>query len=224
MRIAYASGYDSLHLKDAMTLNGRVWEDETRLHHRLLDMLNAKYLVSLQPLENAGRFEFLRDSRPGALYRNGRVLPRAFLVPEAEYLDRDATLNKITDGSFEPLRRVYVDTPIPESTPPTRPDPAPASPEAVRITRYTLSSVDMQVDSSKAQWLFFSDMFYPGWKARVNGRPARIHRANYCFRALAVPAGLSEVRWNYDPILFRIGCMISLLTVFVLLVCAVRAP
>jgi uncharacterized membrane protein YfhO len=75
----------------------------------------------------------------------------------------------------------------------------------------------MRVDSDREQWLFFSDMHYPGWKAVVDGRSAKIHRANYAFRALRVGPGTHNVEWKYDPILFKIGCMISAATALGLL-------
>jgi len=65
---------------------------------------------------------------------------------------------------------------------------------------------------SDKPWLFFSDTFFPGWKALVDGVPAKIYRANYAFRAVLLPAGEHEVLWTYEPTFFRAGLALTALT------------
>ncbi len=67
-------------------------------------------------------------------------------------------------------------------------------------------------------WLVLSDMWYPGWQARIDGQVAVIERANYLFRAVAVPAGEHRVEFIYRPVSFWAGIFIgtiSWLTIFV---------
>ncbi len=47
---------------------------------------------------------------------------------------------------------------------------------------------------------------------RVNGREEKIYRADYNFRAIPLKAGEYEVKFIYDPITFKIGALVSLLT------------
>lgn len=47
---------------------------------------------------------------------------------------------------------------------------------------------------------------------RANGREEKIYRANYNFRAIPLKAGEYEVKFIYDPISFKIGALVSLLT------------
>jgi uncharacterized membrane protein YfhO len=58
---------------------------------------------------------------------------------------------------------------------------------------------------------------YPGWTARVNGSPAPLLRADYLFRAVAFPAGMSRVEFRYEPRSFRLGVAVSLVSVAFLL-------
>ena len=72
--------------------------------------------------------------------------------------------------------------------------------------------------------LVVSDTWYPGWKAvaypvqnnevwKSGGKPKKIMRANYAFRAIALEPGEYEVHFAYEPVSFKIGAFISLLTV-----------
>ena len=64
--------------------------------------------------------------------------------------------------------------------------------------------------TSSNGWLLLSDVWYPGWRAEIDGEPTDILRANYLFRAIALDAGEHEVVFEYDPLSFRLGMAISL--------------
>jgi uncharacterized membrane protein YfhO len=81
----------------------------------------------------------------------------------------------------------------------------------VTILDYKPERITMSVTSYDTPWLFFSDPFYPGWVARLDGKKVKIYKANYAFRAIAVPPGTHRVVWTYEPILFKIGSGVSLL-------------
>jgi uncharacterized membrane protein YfhO len=50
-----------------------------------------------------------------------------------------------------------------------------------------------------------SDVYYPGWVATVDGVETPIHRTNYAFRSVSVPAGDHIVTFTYRPASFRYG-------------------
>ena len=77
---------------------------------------------------------------------------------------------------------------------------------------YQPGRVVIEVKASQPAMLFLGDTHYPGWSARIDGRETPIYRANYLFRAVAIPAGTHTVEFTYAPRSFRIGAMISLLT------------
>jgi uncharacterized membrane protein YfhO len=57
--------------------------------------------------------------------------------------------------------------------------------------------------------LFVSDLFYPGWKAYLDGKKTNIYTANYAFRAIEVPVGKHEVKFVYRPDSFNTGLKIT---------------
>ena len=130
------------------------------------------------------------------LYQNQAVLPRAFVVHQAQAVpDRDEgdwqALEIMRQPDFDPAHFAVLHG---------GPDiDTPDSPAEVTITAYSSERVAIQIDSPSAGLLLLSDAFYPGWQATVNAAPAPIYRADLMFRAVAIPAGASEVVFSYQP-------------------------
>ena len=53
--------------------------------------------------------------------------------------------------------------------------------------------------------LVISEVWYPGWRASVDGREVDVLRANYATLGIAVPAGARHVEVMFDPASIRIG-------------------
>ncbi len=84
---------------------------------------------------------------------------------------------------------------------------------SVRIDSYKSNTVDLTVNSKSRQFLFLSDSYFPGWKAYINGKPTKILRANYMFRAIVIGPGKHQVRFEYDPLSFKLGLAVTLTTI-----------
>ena len=81
-----------------------------------------------------------------------------------------------------------------------------------QITKYGFNRIELDVDTDREAVLWLSEIWYPAWKAFVNGKKVDVHRAGYSFRAVAVPAGKSTVVFKFDSAYFNVGAWISLLT------------
>jgi uncharacterized membrane protein YfhO len=88
---------------------------------------------------------------------------------------------------------------------------------AFKVLTYENNRIVLELDSPEATFVFMSEAHYPGWKAYVDGREEGILRANYVFRAIAVGPGSHRIEVVYEPLTFKIGLSVSLLTVFLLL-------
>jgi hypothetical protein len=93
----------------------------------------------------------------------------------------------------------------------------PSCGEAV-VTSYTPNRIEVSVTSSCATTLLSSEVFYPGWEARVDSQKTRIDELNGAFRALLIPAGVHRVVFQYYPRIFITGAIISVLTLGILMV------
>jgi hypothetical protein len=80
---------------------------------------------------------------------------------------------------------------------------------SVRILDYENRRVSCEVEALGPGHVVLLDSFYPGWQARVDDHPVEIRRANYAFRAVAVPAGKHHVEFLYRPRSFYAGLALS---------------
>ena len=55
-----------------------------------------------------------------------------------------------------------------------------------------------------------SEMYYPAWKAYVDGHPVPLYSADYMLRAVPVPAGDHTVELRYESPSLTAGIVISL--------------
>lgn len=84
-----------------------------------------------------------------------------------------------------------------------------------RVTHFSLSEVEIAVDTPRAGLLVCSEGDMDGWTATLDGRPARILAANYAFRAVEVPPGRHMIRFRYRPPWFLTGAGVSVLGLIV---------
>ena len=69
----------------------------------------------------------------------------------------------------------------------------------VKLTSYEANEAKYEVESAQGGLVVFSEVYYPGWTATIDGQPAELGRANYVLRALNVPSGKHEVVLAFKP-------------------------
>ena len=68
-----------------------------------------------------------------------------------------------------------------------------------------LNRVDLSYRSSGAAFAVFSEQYYPGWRAYLDGAEIKIHPADYLLRGVFLPSGEHRVEMVYQPWGFRVG-------------------
>ena len=69
----------------------------------------------------------------------------------------------------------------------------------VQLLTYAPNQLSYEVESARGGVVVFSEIYYPGWTATIDGKPAELGRVNYVLRALKVPAGKHKVEMEFRP-------------------------
>jgi hypothetical protein len=141
------------------------------------------------------------------IYEYADPLPRAALYSAVEMVtDDQSALTRLGSPSFDPFQTAVV----------TATDAAALRGLTVRervrsarILSYTSQEVQIDADTDRPALLVLNDSDYPGWKAYVDGRKARVYPANYMFRGVLLTPGKHMVRFAYEPVSFVTGAVLS---------------
>jgi uncharacterized membrane protein YfhO len=87
-----------------------------------------------------------------------------------------------------------------------------AGSESLDIVAYRPNAIRFTAETSAEAYLVLSEVYYPGWRAYVDGRAAPVLRANYAFRAVYLKPGYHEVRFVFEPMSWKVGLGISVST------------
>lgn len=81
--------------------------------------------------------------------------------------------------------------------------------------QYSNNSMKFKVDAKADGFLVVSEIWYPAWKAYINGTEAKIFAANYCFRAVPIKKGNHIVEMKYESSSFSTGSIITIISLIV---------
>ncbi len=183
------------------------------------------------------RFQLIKDlgSDHIRIYKNTTALPQAYLVgrilpansgeealqhiSSADFPARRMAVVEIDSKTWQPadsdfcrifqkaeqlnavqqklLEKLAVNgSALPEEAPP-------------RVERISANRVRISCNTSKDALLVFTDFFYPGWKARVDGKDTPILCTNYAMRGVALLPGNHVVEFSYEPASFYLGSSLA---------------
>jgi uncharacterized membrane protein YfhO len=94
----------------------------------------------------------------------------------------------------------------------------------LKIERLTAREMDVSVTSIAPTFLVTSDVFYPGWRATVDGASVHLYRTDYALRGVQVPAGAHLVRFEFHPATLYYGFLVSGLSLLLFIGSAWYAP
>lgn len=162
----------------------------------------------LERLDRVARCRVATSSgaAPVDVYRNPDALPRTFVVSGtlAAGSPRDA-LERVVTAGFDPRREVVLegaDVDL-EATGPRDTN------ARAEITAYDDTRVAIRVHTEQPGVLVLTDTYTRDWIAERNGETVAVYPADGLFRGVVVPAGESEIVFEYRPRAFRAGLGIS---------------
>jgi len=184
----------------------------TSVHTRLLQMGAVEKMVvlherGLEHLRVEAAFPSLMGETMRVLDVDG-ALPRARLVGRTRVADGIDGLRALSDGGFDPRDEAIVAAGAPLLG-------AAGSPGSVRWLERRADRQRLETTSTSPALLVLADAYDPGWRATVDGAPARVVRANFAFRGVPVPEGGHVVELVYRPRSVVWGAAVALAAVVV---------
>ena len=73
-----------------------------------------------------------------------------------------------------------------------------------------------EVNADDTVCLVFTDNYYPGWRAYIDGAQTEIFCVNGIFKGIMIPSGEHKVKFVFHPMSYRLGYFLSLLTILYL--------
>jgi hypothetical protein len=149
------------------------------------------------------------------LYEFPEDNPVAWVVPLAIKAPDETVLATVLNPRFDVRRAALFDTatrvPV-EPVPSTLPPP---SDVGVRVTRWEPGLIALQLDrpAPAGSAVVVSENYYPGWEARVDGRPAPIGRAQYVLIGVGLPTGARAVELTFRSAVYERGKAVTLASI-----------
>ncbi len=186
-----------------------------------LDFLNVRYVAVGPKVPDSAlsseRFLLVYEGSDGRVYENLKSLPRAFWAEEVLFADSHTQALKMAIARENDLNRVVV-LEQPESVDQRVSDAGTMRNPLPVMVRRTGNHLVLKVEARDPAYLVLSEVYYPGWHIRLDGKEATLLRANSAFVATFIPAGTETVEFYYDPQSFKTGLVISGCGIFVLLI------
>ncbi|MCQ3978213.1 MAG: hypothetical protein DPW09_32710 [Anaerolineae bacterium] len=177
---------------------------------RLWQLLSVRYIVDSRNIADAG-LRLVFEEGDLKIFEMGDPFPRAWFVGNIEVIAGDnEAISRLASDDFDLRRTAVVPTPL--ALPPTDPTAS-----TVTILALDPNYLQAQANVSGRQLLVFSQIFYPGWQAKIDSQPAELLRVNIIQQGVVVPEGQHTVELVFSPTSFWLGAAISLTALLVCL-------
>lgn len=211
-----------IHRYDELLGGKNTWQNVT--NPNVWRLLAVKYLVIDRSVEFPGLTLVGQgpltnyEGQPVHVYRYEQAQPFARVVAEAFKVPDDQMIPTLINTRFDPARLLLVppDAPAGVTTLSALPDSVPI---AVKTTEMRAGWYRFELATPPAvpAYLFVSENYYPAWRATVDGEEAPVLRAQYALMAVPLPAGARSVDLVYRSAAYRIGRVVTLVTILTVL-------
>ena len=166
-----------------MTAGGDMSKVDGRSIYPILNMLNTKYFIL--PLQG----------NQTAPVMNPYTYGNAWFVDKVTYVNNaNEEIDKVgkIDLRHEAVADKQFETALKASN-------AQGNVSQVELVSYAPNKLKYNVSSEKGGVVVFSEIYYPGWTATIDGQKADLGRVNYILRALNVEKGKHTIELTFDP-------------------------
>lgn len=171
-----------------------------------------------------------RTDRDWQLLRNEATYPRAWVVHDARLVDpvsrsdTDSLAREMQRLLFQndriwndPMRPVInlrttalIESRDPNAVKGYLSTGGVSNPEQVRVVSHEPGRVELIAELERPGLVILADVYFPGWRLRIDGERAPILRANRMMRGAAVDAGRHRLVYTYEPWSVQLGWIATL--------------
>ncbi len=165
----------------------------------ILRMMNVKYDLKIDSARGTVSFYENQDR-----WQTPQLVRNAIYIPEEESSNymREHKINYSQTVLLQDIEGInikqYADTT--------------SFSKSVKCLNYQPNASKYQVQSDKNAIMIFGEMYYTDWKAYIDGKEVKIFKADNSFRAIEMPEGKHIVEMKYQSSGFRIGGIISIIS------------
>ncbi len=190
-------------------------------------MSAVKFILSRTPIEDPN-VEFVKSTM--GFYKQLSEDKKEFPVPVYIYRYKPFkglmwSVEKVeTSANLEETKRKLDSTPLNENIAFINEEakiPDELGKADVENVKYKFEGkITARVASESNTVLVSSVYYHPDWSARIDGKPAKIHRANIVMQSIEIPSGkhLIEIRWNPSKLVFWLSELIVILGLILVVV------
>jgi hypothetical protein len=167
----------------------------------LTDLMGVRVIATGVPIDRIDKsateadFPLIARTSDAYIYENPRALPRILTPICAMSADFSRMIEEGGWPDVDFQRTVLLEkAPVCGAA-------RDAAEALARIKTYENTRVVVEAQAPEGgSYIVLNDIWHPWWFASVDGQPAEMLRANVIFRAVAIPAGSHEVRFEFHPL------------------------
>src|SRR5262249_32487859 len=116
----------------------------------------------------------------------------------------DEGLLAIASGRVDPRRTALLEGSLPDLE-----EPVDASHEQALVSVYEANRIAVRTSTPAAGLLMLSEIYYPAWRAYVDGHTVPLDVADGALRAVPIPPGEHTVELRFESDTLRVGMLTS---------------
>ena len=167
-------------------------------------LLGVAYAIRKEPDDFYNELVFSGKSGHN-VYIHRDVFPRSFVVHNAVSIPtREHVGRMMNDSGFDLRHRTFLLGQPPSLENCTAEEP-------VQVLRHVPNRVTLRASLGCRGMVILTDMYFPGWKATIDGRPAPVYEAYALVRGVVVEKGMHDIEFRYAPASILVGGILSAL-------------
>lgn len=159
-------------------------------------LFNVKYEIAIDTLRGMPYFALRNDRMPRAWLVGAAIEKKEDIVAEfMKSVELDYSKIAVVEKKLKYQLPTEIDTNFNGTA---------------KIKYYSPNKIIVETQANRASLLCLSEIYYPSWRAKIDGNETEIVRVNYCLRGISLPEGTHNIEIYYWADKFHKGFWITL--------------